>query len=325
MTTKSEETKSTSKTTKKATKAEPKLKPAKSEDITEVEKKVNSVKSTTAKAGKRSKKAVEAEEAKEAKEQRKAAEKDEEVAKPTVKKRTPRVKKYSKNQKAARELIEVGKKYTIAEAVELLPKISKVKFDATTELHIRLGIDPRQADQQLRVSVVLPAGTGKSVRVAVLADDKLSAEAKKAGAEVVGAESILESIGKAKFDFDVLVATPDQMATLGKHAKVLGPKGLMPSPKSGTVTNEPAKTVEQIKKGRLELKNDANGIVHAGIGKLSFKPADLTSNIETAILTITRNKPTGVKGTFIRSIYLSSSMSPSIALDIASALDSKQK
>lgn len=282
-------------------------------------------KKSVAKAGKRSKKAVEAEEEKAAKEERKAEAKEVEAPKPAPKKQKPRVKRYSKNQKAARELLEAGKHYSLDETVELLPKISKVKFDATVEVHIRLGIDPRQADQQFRSNVVLPAGSGKKVRVAVLADEKKSEAAKKAGADLVGADSILAAIAKSKFDFDVLVATPDQMAALGKHAKVLGPKGLMPSPKSGTVSADPAAAVEQIKAGRLELKNDAGGIIHAGVGKLSFKPDKLRSNLAAAITTVASNKPSGVKGTFIKSISVSTTMSPGINLDVNSAIADSKK
>lgn len=317
----------------KKTKAKPKSKEAKTQksavsegqvDLLEEEPKTEA-KTEVAKAGKRSKKAIKEEAEKVAKQARKTKVKEEEATKPVVKKQVPRVKRYSKNQAAARKLLEVGKLYSIEEAVDLIPKISKVKFDATCEIHVRLGIDPKQADQQFRANVVLPSGSGKSYRVAVLAGEQKSAEAKKAGADIIGADDILANITKSKFDFDVLIAAPDQMVTLGKHAKVLGPKGLMPSPKSGTVTADPALAVSEIKKGRLELRSDANGIVHAGIGKLSFKREDLLSNIKAALITISKNKPSGVKGTYIKSIYLTATMSPSIALDANQAIiDSKK-
>lgn len=276
---------------------------------------------TTTKAGKRSAKAQAEEAEKEAKEVRKAKAKKAEDAKEEAPKpkQKPRVKKYSKNQKAARELIEKDKLYTLAEAVELLPKISKTKFDATAEIHIALNIDPRQADQMLRASTALPAGTGKSVKIAVIAGAKEAEAAKKAGADLVDADTVLKDIAAEKFNFDVLIATPDKMGELGKHAKVLGPKGLMPSPKNGTVTAEPAKTVEEFKKGKVELKNDANGIVHVVFGKLSFKPTDLLENVKAVVRAMSTNKPSGVKGVFVRSMYITASMSPSIKIDTSAA------
>jgi large subunit ribosomal protein L1 len=273
-----------------------------------------------AKAGKRSKKAQEEAAEAEAKASRKAAKSDEALAKAESEKpkvvQKPRVKKYTKNQKLVRELIEPDKLYTLAEAVELLPKISKVKFDATAELHVACNIDPKQADQQVRSSVALPAGTGKAVRVAVLADEKDASAAKKAGADITNSEDLLAALGKDKFDFDVLVATPAMMAELGRYAKVLGPKGLMPSPKNNTVTADPAAAVEEIKKGQAELRADANGIVHVGFGKLSFNSADLLSNLKAVVAGLNQAKPSGVKGVFVRSMYVGATMSPSIKLDI---------
>lgn len=295
---------------------------------TEVVEEKKVTKTDTAKAGKRSAKAQAEVAEKEAKEVRKAKTKKaeetkEEAPKP---KQKPRVKKYSKNQKAARELIEKDRLYTLAEAVELLPKISKTKFDATAEIHIALNIDPRQADQMLRASTALPAGTGKSVKIAVIAGDKEAEAAKKAGADMVDADAVLKDISAEKFNFDVLIATPDKMGELGKHAKVLGPKGLMPSPKNGTVTAEPAKTVEEFKKGKVELKNDANGIVHVAFGKLSFKASDLLDNVKAIVRALGANKPSGVKGVFVRSIYITASMSPSIRIDSAAAAkEAKEK
>lgn len=271
-----------------------------------------------AKAGKRSKKVQEEAAVKVAKKVTKAKPTSEEEKPKPVQK--PHVKWYSKNQKAARELLEKDKVYTLSEAIELLPKLSKVKFDATAEMHATLNIDPKQADQMVRASAALPAGTGKTVIVAVLANDKDADAAKKAGADITDAEKLLADIGKGKFDFEVLIAAPDKMAELGLHAKVLGPKGLMPSPKNNTVTANPASVVDEIKKGRVELKNDPSGIIHISIGKLSFKPADLLANAKAAVSALYTARPTGVKGVYVKSLYITSSMSPSIKIDAAEAL-----
>ena len=183
-------------------------------------------------------------------------------------------------------------------------------------MHARLEIDPRQSDQQLRASTPLPAGSGKEVKVAVLTGDAKKAEAaKKAGAFQTNSEDLLESISKGTFDFEVLVATPDMMVQLGRHAKVLGPKGLMPSPKSGTVTADPATAVDEIKKGRLEVKNDANGIVHAPVGKLSFKKDDLVANCRAVLSTIQSSRPSGVKGGYVRSLTMAATMTPGIKIN----------
>jgi len=291
---------------------------AKLEKLKQADLPANTTKTTetasTAKAGKKSSKSLEEIALKEAKQERKdsklvdAEEKPKQIQK-------PRVISYSKNQTAAREQVEAGKLYGIAEALELLPKLSKTKFDATAEVHISLGIDPKQSDQNLRVSAALPAGTGKTVKIAVITGDKDSELAKKAGADITNADEILADIAKGKLDFDVLIASPDKMTDLGRHAKVLGPKGLMPSPKSGTVTNNPVAMVEEIKKGRAEIKNDAQGIINVAFGKLSFSSKDLESNLRVILKAVSANKPSGVKGVFVKSVYLSSSMSPSIKLD----------
>lgn len=306
---------------KKVTKKETSTKAKAADTIveTEVEEEVATPKVApkTTKAGKKSTKAQAEEAQKEAKEARKASKETEEEKPKQIQK--PRVITYSKNQKAARELVEAGKLYTLKEAIELLPKLSKTNFDATAEVHVSLDIDPKQSDQNLRTSAPLPAGSGKSVKVAVITSDKEAAAAKKAGADNSDAEQILSDIGKGKLDFDVLIASPDKMSDLGRHAKVLGPKGLMPSPKSGTVTNNPAAMVEEIKKGRAEIKNDAQGIVHSAFGKLSFKPADLEANLRSILNAVKANKPTGVKGVYVKSIYITSSMSPSIKLDTTEA------
>ena len=273
---------------------------------------------TAAKAGKRSTKAQAEVAQKEAKDAKKAEEAEKEPVKKI--KQKPRVKKYTKNQKAARELIESDRLYTLKEAVELLPKVSKTKFDASAEIHVTLNIDPRQADQIVRTSTSLPAGTGKTLKVAVIADEKQAEEAKKAGADMVDADSIIKDITKEKIAFDVLIATPDRMGELGKLAKVLGPKGLMPSPKNGTVTADTAKATEEFKKGKVEIKNDANGVVHAAFGKVSFKTEDLYTNIKAVVKALSVSKPSGVKGVFIRNIFVTASMSPSIKVDQTEAL-----
>ena len=273
------------------------------------------VKQDTAKAGKRSAKAQAEATAKEVKEAKKEVK--EEVKKV---KQKPRVKKYSKNQKAARELIDKSKLYTIKEAIDLLPQVSKVKFDATAEIHVTLNIDPRQADQMVRTNSILPSGTGKTVKVAVIASDKDAAAAKSAGADMVDADALIKEISQEKFSFDVLIATPEKMGELGKLAKVLGPKGLMPSPKNGTVTAEPAKAVDEFKKGKVEIKNDANGVVHVAFGKLSFKNDDLYANAKAVIKALATSKPSGVKGVFIKNMFITASMSPSIKLDQTEAV-----
>jgi len=277
----------------------------------------------TAKAGKRSSKAQAEVAEKEAKEAKKTEEVDKDVVKKI--KQKPRVKKYTKNQKAARELIETDRLYTLKDAVELLGEVSKTKFDASAEIHVTLNIDPRQADQIVRTSTSLPAGTGKTLKVAVIADEKQAEEAKKAGADMVDADAIIKDIGKEKIAFDVLIATPDKMGELGKLAKVLGPKGLMPSPKNGTVTADTAKATEEFKKGKVEIKNDANGVVHVAFGKVSFKAEDLYSNAKAVVKALSSSKPTGVKGVFIRNIFVSASMSPSIKVDQVEALKEAKK
>lgn len=293
------------------------------QDTTDVaEETAEAKKATTTKAGKHSAKALrEAEELAEKEARKEAAAEADDMPKP---KQKPRIKTYTKKQKAARELVDKDKLYTLEEAVELMPKLSQTKFDASVELHIALGIDPRQADQQFRMGVVLPSGTGKDVRVAVLADPKLADAAKTAGADLTDGEQIMADIEKGKFDFDILVATPAQMATLGRHAKALGPKGLMPSPKSGTVTADPAKAVSEIKKGRLDLKNDANGIIHVACGKVSFKPADLLANAKEVANSVIHNRPSGVKGVYVKSIYMTATMSPSVKIDPSSVSGDKK-
>ncbi|MSR68309.1 50S ribosomal protein L1 [Candidatus Saccharibacteria bacterium] len=302
---------------RKAAQTKPKVAKKTSAPTVEKESTATAADAKLAKAGKRSSKTTKEVAEKEAKEVRKTqikkAKKDE-VVKPKQKQK-PHVKKYSKNQEAGRALIESDKKYGLKDAIDLLYKVSKVKFDASAELHVALNIDPRQADQMVRANTSLPFGTGKPIRVAVITTDELVASAKQAGADIVDADSIIKDIMNEKFDFDVLIVSPDRMAEVGKLAKALGPKGLMPSPKNGTVTADPAKSVDEFKKGKVEIKNDANGIVHLAFGKLSFKPEALYGNAKAAIKALSSAKPSGVKGVFIRSMYVSASMSPSIQLD----------
>lgn len=270
---------------------------------------------TTAKAGKRSAKVIAEKEEAEAKEERKAAAKaeaSEDKPKQPVKPARSRLERRGKKYREAAKLVDATKLYTIGEALDLATKTSPTKFDATVELHIRLGVDPRQADQNLRDNLVLPAGTGKSVRVAVFADEDVAKEAKAAGADVAGNDDFLQQLDKGVIDFDVLIATPNVMARLSKYARVLGPKGLMPNPKSGTVTTDVKKAVEQAKAGKVEYRIDSTGIVHIGIGKVSFGAKKLGENAAAVIASIKQNKPASLKGTYVRSANVTTSMGPGI-------------
>jgi len=273
-----------------------------------------------AKAGKRSTKAIKEAEAKVAKEERKAhlkeTEATEKKAKPVIKTRT-RLERQGKKLQDASKLIDKNKEYSLKEACELVVKTSPVKFDATVELHVRLGVDPKLSDQNIRASLVLPNGTGKTARVAVIAEaDKLET-AKKAGADIALGDELLQQLEKSQINFDVLIATPTQMPKLGKYAKLLGPKGLMPNPKSGTVTINVAKAVKEAKAGKVEYRIDANSIIHLGIGKISFGGAKLLANAEAILDNIKAAKPASLKSTYILSIFMASSMGPSIKISVA--------
>ncbi len=277
-----------------------------------------------AKAGKRSEKALKEAEEKQAKEERKAAKAEteaEEAEKPKVQQKPARTKleRRSKDYRKVAELIEKGKVYGLKEGLELAVKTSPVKFDASVELHVRLGVDPRQADQNIRDTIVLPAGSGKTVRVAVFAEADDVATAKKAGADVAGNEEFLQQLDKGTVDFDVLIATPAQMPKLGKYARLLGPKGLMPNPKSGTVTTDVTKAVNEAKAGKVEYRVDSTGIVHLAIGKVSFGGVKLYDNAQAVVASIKGNRPGSIKGSYVKSIYLTTSMGPSITVDIAAA------
>jgi len=274
---------------------------------------------TTAKAGKRSAKAVAETEEKQAKEARKtetAEAKAEDKPKHVQKTRTA-LERRSKGYRKSAELIAKDKVFSLTEALDLATKTSHVKFDAAVEMHIKLGVDPRQADQNIRDMVVLPAGTGKTVRIAVLADPEGVAAAKKSGADIAGSEEFLQQLDKGTIDFDILISTPTMMAKLGKYARLLGPKGLMPNPKSGTVAVDVAKAVTDAKAGRVEYRVDSTGIVHLGIGKVSFGKDKLNQNARAVLNSIKGNKPSGIKGVFVRSIFVTTSMGPSMQVEVS--------
>lgn len=268
----------------------------------------------TAKAGKRSTKALKEAEEQAAKEERKQETQPAIVkSKPTPKTRS-KLERRSKKYKESHTLVDTDKEYKLGEALDVALKTATTKFDSTVELHIRLNVDPRQADQNIRQTVVLPAGTGKEVRVAVFAETELHAAAKKAGADIVGADEFLQQLDKEKLDFDILVATPSLMAKLGKYARLLGPKGLMPNPKSGTVTKDVAKAVEQAKAGRVEYRVDSTGIVHVGFGKVSFSTEKLGENARAIVTSVKAAKPNSIKGSYVRSAFIATTMGPSIKL-----------
>ena len=271
-----------------------------------------------AKAGKRSEKGLAEAEAKVEKvESQHHREETDEEEKP--KKAAPptrsRLERRGKNYRKAVEAIDRDKQYNLKEAIELAIKTNPAKFDASVELHVNLGVDPRHADQNLRDTLVLPAGTGKNVRVAVLADADDAAAAKKAGADIAGSEEFLQQLDKGIIEFDILISTPMMMAKLGKYARVLGPKGLMPNPKSGTVTNDVTKAVAESKAGRVEFRVDSTGIVHVGVGKVSFGADKVAQNVKAIMTSIKHNKPASVKGAYIKAIHLTTSMGPSIKVD----------
>jgi large subunit ribosomal protein L1 len=228
--------------------------------------------------------------------------------------------RHGKKYREAARLVEPERRYLIDEASELLPKVSITKFDATVEAHLRLGIDPRHADQLVRGTVVLPHGTGRVTRVIVFAQGEKAQEALRAGADEVGGEDIVKRIDDGWFEFDVAIATPDMMGTVGRLGKKLGPRGLMPNPKSGTVTFDIERAVSEIKSGRVEFKVDRAGIVHVAVGKVSFTPAQLTANVATLVDAVQRAKPSGAKGTYMRTLTLAPSMGPGVRVDIPSAL-----
>lgn len=223
--------------------------------------------------------------------------------------------KLTKNQKLALEKIEVGKQYTLAEASSLVKEITTTKFDSSVDIDVRLGVDPRKANQMVRGVVSLPHGTGKQVRVLVLCSPDVEAAAKEAGADYVGLDEYIEKIKGGWTDIDVIITQPAIMGKVGALGRVLGPRGLMPNPKSGTVTPDVAKAVEEVKSGKIDFKVDKAGIVHASIGKVSFEPNKIAENAAEFLATLNRLKPAAAKGTYMKSVTLSSTMSPGIKID----------
>jgi len=232
-------------------------------------------------------------------------------------------KKPSKRREALLKQVDVTKTYSVDEAMGTLKNLKSAKFDETVEVALNLNIDPRHADQMIRGSVVLPNGTGKTVRVAVFAKDAKADEAKAAGADLVGSTDLIESIQAGNIDFDIVISTPDMMGVLGKVARILGPKGLMPNPKTGTVTMDVAKAVENAKGGQVNFRVDKKGNIHAGIGKVSFSEDKIKENLITFVKTINKAKPASAKGKYITNGAISLTMSPSITLNTAELMDIK--
>ena len=232
-------------------------------------------------------------------------------------------KKVSKRFQELLKKIDREKEYSVEEAVKTIKELKSAKFDETVEVALKLNVDPRHADQMIRGSVVLPAGTGKTVRVAVVAKEAKADEAKAAGADIAGGAEIIEDIQAGKIDFDVLIATPDMMGMVGKVGRVLGPKGLMPNPRTGTVTMDVAQAVKNAKGGQVNFRVDKHGNMHAGIGKVSFSTEDLKSNFNAFLQAINKQKPASAKGRYIKHGALSLTMSPSINLDTQELLEIK--
>lgn len=276
-------------------------------------------KETFAKSGKKSKKHLEEVKAEEERQERKKerAEKDATADKPKGAKPVTRsiLERRGKKYQEAHKLIEKGKIYSLKEAVDLAIKTSPVKFDASLEAHVRLGVDPRQADQNIRTTLVLPNGNGKTVRVAVFAPLDVAKAAKTAGADIAEDEDFLKRLEKGEIEFDVLISTPQYMPKLGKFARLLGPKGLMPNPKAGTVTMDVEKAVKEAKTGKVEYRVDKQAIVHIGLGKCSFGSEKLLQNAEAFFDSLKAQKPNSLKGSYVKSVYLTTSMGPSIQIE----------
>ena len=269
-----------------------------------------------AKAGKKSKKHVEEVKAEAERQARKAeaAAAPEKVSGPKPVTRS-RLERRGKNYREAYAKVEKGKAYSLKEAVELAIATSPVKFDATLEMHFRLGVDPRQADQNIRSTVTLPAGTGKDIRVVVFAPLDVCKAAKAAGADIAEDEEFTKRLEKEQLDFDVLISTPQYMPKLGKFARLLGPKGLMPNPKAGTVTTDIEKAVKEAKAGKIEYRVDKQAIVHVGLGKVSFGADKLMENINAFTESLKSQKPASIKGQYVKSVYMTTSMGPSILVE----------
>lgn len=280
-----------------------------------------------AKAGKRSQKALDEAAEKAAKEARKeqgdttpqdpdAVEAKKKGPKPVTR---PRIERRGKKYQAAAGKVEAGKLYSLAEALELATTTSTTAFDASVELHVRLGVDPRQADQNIRATVSLPHGTGKDVRVAVFAPESEHAAAKAAGADIVGDEEFTKQLDKEELTFDVLVATPQYMPKLGRYARLLGPRGLMPNPKSGTVATDVAKAVTEAKAGKIEYRVDKQAIVHLPFGKVSFGADKLAGNAQAFFTSLQAQKPSSLKGAYVKSITVSTTMGPGIKVEVSNS------
>ena len=280
---------------------------------------------TVAKAGKRSAKAIEEAEAKAEKEARKAVgdttpQGDTEAAikKGPAPKVRPLIERRGKAYRQAAGKVEKNKTYSLADAVKLATETNPSKFDASVEIHVRLGVDPRQADQNIRSTVVLPHGTGKAVRVAVIAADADADKAKEAGADIAGEEAVVKLLDKGTLNFDVLIASPQFMPKLGKYARLLGPKGLMPNPKSGTVSTDVAKAVAEAKAGKVEYRVDKQAAVHLSVGKVSFGADKLLENANAFFASLQSQKPASIKGVYVKSVAIATTMGPGIKVDYQS-------
>lgn len=223
--------------------------------------------------------------------------------------------KLTKNKKIAQEKIEIGKQYTLDEAASLVKEITTTKFDASVDLDVRLGIDPRKSNQMVRGVVTLPHGTGKIFKVLVLCTPEKEEEAKAAGADFVGLDEYIEKIKGGWTDVDVIITMPPVMAKVGQLGRILGPRGLMPNPKTGTVTMDVGKAVEEVKMGKIDFKVDKYGIIHSAVGKVSFEPNKIVENVREFVAMVNKLKPAAAKGTYVQSVYLSSTMSPGIKID----------
>ncbi len=271
-----------------------------------------------AKSGKRSKKQIEEVKAEEERQARKVERAVEDaIAKPkgAAPVTRPLIERRGKKYQEAYKLVEKDKIYSLNDAVTLAIKTNPAKFDATVEIHARLGVDPRQADQNIRTTLVLPNGNGKTVRVAVFAPADIAKAAKDAGADIAEDEEFLKRLEKGEIEFDVLISTPAYMPKLGKFARTLGPKGLMPNPKAGTVTTDVEKAVKEAKAGKVEYRVDKQAIVHLGIGKVSFGETKLLENANAFFDSLKSQKPSSLKGSYVKSVYISTTMGPSIAIE----------
>ncbi len=301
--------------------AEADKKPAEKVDIKEKDI-VSERKATVAKAGKRSEKAIEEAEAKAEKEARKEAgdmtpqgDAEAVVKKGPAPKVRPMIERRGKAYRNVAKKVDGSKIYALHDALALAVETNPAKFDASVEVHVRLGVDPRQADQNIRATVALPNGTGKTIRVAVFAPEADAAKAKKAGADMTGEEAITKLLDKGTLDFDVLIATPAFMPKLGKYARVLGPKGLMPNPKSGTVAADVAKAVSEAKAGRVEYRVDKQSAIHLSIGKVSFGAAKLIENANAFFASLAAQKPSTIKGDYIKYVSIATTMGPGIKVE----------